>query len=180
MIPKGLAFIRELEWAEVFGLWGRDESRLPHWIAHYQKRGFSSWEEWRRSSVKDLQPERLRWCEYRLNDLNIVRSFHGGPFRSWKKKYYGDADTLPFNMLAKKTELQDDSHINEIIRSFPRESSLIGLKNGGNIVIIEGMHRCSAIAVAMERNVSIRAEMRIALAEYDGTIPPLGNANSPT
>ena len=175
-----LKYIRPVTWSETLASWGEGEAQLPRWIEHYKKRGFGSWEEWRSDSVKDLHPEKLNWTLYEIVDNSVVVDFYAGPFRSWQKKYYGNKDILQFKELAQNSNLQNDSNINEIIENFPKESVLIGLQKGSRIIIIEGMHRCSALAVSKEKGNPVDFKLCIILAEYLDELPTLGQANSPT
>lgn len=177
---KNLKHIRSITWNETFASWAKEEAQLPRWIEHYKKRGFNSWEEWRKNSVKDLSPEQLEWDLYEIEDIRAVSDFYGGPFRAWKKKYYGDKDILQFKEIVQNLELQNDQNINEIIQKFPQKSTLIGLKKDEKIIIIEGMHRCCALSVAEDKGVRINAELFIILAEYPDKLPILGQTNSPT
>jgi len=177
---EGLKHIKTVTWNEVFDVWGKTEAHLPYWIEHYKKRGFSTWEEWRRNSVKDLHPDELDWTLYEIEENSIIVDFFAGPFRAWQKKYYGDKDIIQFKELAQNIELQNDPNINEIIKNFPKESTLAGLQKGSEIIIIEGMHRCCALAVSKGKGKSIDAKLFIALAEYRDKLPTLGQVNSPT
>lgn len=176
-----LNFVKSITWEEAFSSWAKDESNLPHWVEHYKERGFNSWEEWRKSSIKNLNPEQLNWSLYEIkNPSETILNFYGGPFRAWKKKYYGDKEMLQFKELAQNSELKNDSHINEVIQNFPKESTLIGLKKNEKIVIIDGMHRCCALAVAQEKGLGIDIKLFIILADFPKEIPVLGQINSPT
>lgn len=176
-----LIFVKSITWEETFSTWAKDEASLPHWVEHYKERGFNSWEEWRKSSVKNLNPEQLNWNLYEIkNPLETISDFYGGPFRAWKKKYYGNNEMLQFKELAQNSELQNDMHINEIIQNFPKESTLIGLKKGEEVIVIEGMHRCCALAVAQEKGLNMDIKLFIILAEFSEDIPILGQVSSPT
>lgn len=180
-MPTELKFIQSITWEKVFALWEKEEASLPHWIAHYEQRGFASWREWRKSSVRDLCPEQLDWSLCRVADpVNTVPEFHAGPFRAWMQKYYGGLRTIPFRALAENTEIQSNPNINEIMGNFPATSTIIGVRVGDDIVIIEGMHRCAALAVARSRNMTINTELFIACAEFTGELPLFGQENSPT
>ena len=67
-----------------------------------------------------------------------------------------------------------------MVADFPKETYIVGLQTEAGIVVIEGMHRCSALALAAESNARIDAKVFIALAPYSGEIPEMGRANSPT
>ena len=178
---NNLKYIKPISWEDVFLIWASGEADLPRWIEHYKSRGFSSWEEWRKNSVKDLNPEKLKWDLYEVIDpLKTVPGFRAGPFRAWMKKYYGDKEMPPFKDLAKNLELQNLAYVSELIKNFPKESTIIGLVKDKEIIVIEGMHRCSALAVANEKNITMNFKLFLILAEFLGDIPVLGQINSPT
>jgi hypothetical protein len=174
-----LHYINTISWHDAFKLWSEGEAHLPHWIRHYTERGFDSWEKRRKNSVKDLHPDELTWKLYKIQDKKIVLDFYGGPFRAWIKKYYGTNTILPFKELAQKAELQQNPAIQEIMTHFPQKSVLVGLQKGDQIIIIDGMHRCSALAVAQFLGKPVDASLDIVLAEFDGELPLLGQVNSP-
>jgi len=108
----------------------------------------------------------------------MVLEFHGGPFRVWINKYYGDKKTPQFKELVQNTEFKNDPKKQEIIQKFPKESILIGLINKGDITIIDGMHRCCALAIAHEKGIHIDTNLYIILAEFNEEIPIMGQPNS--
>ena len=88
--------------------------------------------------------------------------------------------SLQFKELAQRTELQQDTLIQEIIQNFPKEPTLIGLIKDNRIIIIEGMHRCIALTVAQSSGIEITSDMSIILAEFNAELPLLGQLTSPT
>lgn len=176
-----LKYLKSITWEDTLKSWAKEEANLPHWIEHYKERGFKSWEEWRKDSIKNLTPEELDWKLFEvLEPTETIPYFHAGPFRAWIKKYYGNKAMPPFIELAKNLEIQDDPNINEIIQKFPKESALLGLIKDDKIVIIDGLHRSLALAVAHEKGINIKAKVFITLAEFSREIPMLGQINSPT
>jgi hypothetical protein len=177
---RGLEYVRPLTWEEVFVMWEEEEAHLPRWIEHYTKRGFGSWKEWRESSVENLHPGNLKWALFAVTDNSMIQVFYAGPFRAWQNKYYGRDDIIRFDRLAENPGLQNDTNIEGLMNAFPKESTLVGLQQDGKIIVIEGMHRCSAIAVAFKKDLPINAKLFIALADFNDPLPRLGQANSPT
>jgi len=165
-------FIKPLSWDGVFGRWSDLEADRPNWIEHYKSKGFSSWEEWRTTEiVEPLKLAERKWRLYRILDptQNIPR-FRGGPFKGWVERFYEGRSLPTFAELAKHQGIQTHKGINEIITNFPKESLLIAVVTNKGIVILEGMHRCCAIALAASQSFSIEANIDIALAEYEGDI----------
>lgn len=181
-VNRGLRFIEPLCWEEVLTLWEADEGKLDHWIAHYTKRGFSSWRDWRCDSVAALQPERLSWRLYQVvNPQQSIPLFRGGPFRSWVRSIYQSSETPLFAEIVKHPKIAEGDRVNQIIGSFPPNAFMLGLKVRDDIVIIDGMHRCCAITLAAQRGIAIDAEVTMALADFaERKIPLLGQELSPT
>lgn len=176
-----LKLVRSIEWNEVFSIWEKQEADLQYWIEHYKHRGFNSWQDWRRSSVEELNPENLKWNLYEVLDPMVaVPKFHAGPFRAWIKKYYKDKETITFSELTMNIEIQNDNNIHEIIKNFPKNSIIVGVVNDGKIVIVDGLHRCCALSIEKEDNGVISTQLFIALADFSGKLPLLGQENSPT
>jgi len=173
--------IKPLSWADVFSLWRDGESLLPRWIEHYRKSGFASWDDWRANTLRDLHQQSLTWTLFELIDATLhVPDFIGGPFRPWIAKYYDGARSRAFREIVKSPALRSNPIVREMVADFPKETYIVGLQTEAGIVVIEGMHRCSALALAAESNARIDAKVFIALAPYSGEIPEMGRANSPT
>lgn len=181
-INHNLKFIKSMTWEEVFESWEEGEADLEHWIEHYKKRGFHSWKDWRSNSIKDLNLEKMSWKLYEITDpLKNVPLFHGGPFRAWIKNIYQGSETPMFSKIVNNHEIKSSIEINQILKNFPKNNVLVGLATKEGVVIIDGMHRCCAIALAAQRNQNLETEIFIAIANFpEDKVPLLGNANSPT
>jgi hypothetical protein len=178
---KYLKFIKDLSWVDVFDFWRKGEENIPRWIEHYKSSGYNSWDEWREHTLSNLPYKDLCWKLFEVdNPIQTVPNFFGGPFRAWKARYYGGNNTVTFADLAKNEELQNSQIIREMISNFPDKTYLIGLEANKEIVIIEGMHRCCALAIAEQDKKPIQTKVFIALAEFNGELPEMGQANSPT
>jgi hypothetical protein len=176
-----LKAIKPLTWADVFSLWRDAESKLPHWVEHYTRSGFDSWDDWRTNTLRDLHCRDLEWALFEITDpLSVVPSFLGGPFRPWITRYYEGAKHRTFRELAKHPAVQGNAIIREMRANFPKETYLVGLRTARGIIIIEGMHRCCALALAAENGKAIESRVFIALAAFQGELPEMGRANSPT
>jgi len=92
---KKFEYVKPLTWQEVFAIWRENEAGNPNWEAHYKERGFNSWEEWRSAYAEPLKCAGREWELYKILDpMQSMPKFHGGPFRGWKEKYYGE-DNFP-------------------------------------------------------------------------------------
>jgi hypothetical protein len=173
--------VKTLSWPGVFSIWRDGESRLPRWIEHYRKSGFKSWDQWRANTLKDLPLSGLDWTLFEVADpLKHVPDFIGGPFRPWIARYYDGATSRPFREIVKNPALRANPIVQEMAAQFPKETCVIGLHTDRGIMVIEGMHRCCALALAAETKSSIDSKVRIALAPYSGEVPQMGRATSPT
>lgn len=158
-----------LSWKEVFEFWEDNEGESSHWARHARDRGYASWEEWRMEYANALGlPEKTDWVLHKINDpLITIPQFHGGPFSGWINRYYnGNTDpTLTFAELAELGKIQTHDGIASIMNAFPDSTVLTGLIMPDNsIVIIEGMHRCCAIALLAKTRQLLAANVYIALA----------------
>lgn len=178
-MPDQLKFIRSVEWPELFNYWRHGEENDPDWIESYTSHGFASWEEWRQKYVEVVGLDKRQWGIYTVLDpLQTVPTFRGGPFRSWMKKHYLGADRPTFAELATRPSLQEQFRINRLIKAFPTETMLMGLRQTNEITIIDGMHRATAIALAAARGQAIVTNLTVALADANGEqLPIIGGFN---
>ncbi len=162
---QGLSLIRPLEWTDVFAFWRENEEGNPAWIQHAKERGFPSWEAWRMTYVKQARLDEREWKLYRVNDpLVSVPRFLGGPFRGWIEGVYGDAGTTPpFARIAERLEIVGNKGVSSLLGAFPEKTTVSGIMTSGGVMIFEGMHRCSALAIAAARKSPIATELQIAL-----------------
>ena len=161
-----LEYVKPLSWEETFGFWRENEASRPNWIKAYKNRGFSSWDDWRQTYTKQLGCEKLQWHLYKLiSPVKHVPSFYGGPYRTWVERFYGGKKVCKFSEIIKLAEIQKNKDINSIANNFPKETVIIGLEVKEKIVIIEGMHRCCAIALMSKNKKEIKSNIVIALAE---------------
>jgi len=179
--------IKKISWLEIFSIWKKNEAKNPAWIKHYQKKGFKTWAAWRKIYIKPLKLNKLEWQIGTLvNPLTTVPNFYGGPFKAWQKNFYKKivrtehcsvpTNTPKFKELAKLAEIKNNERFKELINDFPKNTTLIALKINKKIIIIEGMHRCTAIALIKNRKKPLNSKISLAIAEYpDIYLPILGN-----
>jgi hypothetical protein len=173
---KDLQYIKDLSWEEVFEIWRKNESYKNKWEAHYKSRGFNSWEEWRKSGAEPLHPEKRKWRLYNVkNPVKTVPEFRGGPFQSWVKYFYLGEDCPTLAKLTEHPGVKFHKGIREVMENFPKETIITGAVTRNGIVILEGMHRCLAIALANAEDKRIKTILNIALTEYlEDKMPILG------
>jgi len=164
---QGLTFIQPLVWNDVLALWRTGEEELEHWITLWKEKGFSSWEEWRQQYIGQLALNEIEnWHLYTINDpLQSIPSFRGGPYSSWRERHYQDGKFATFREIVQHPFIKEHEKINAISKDFPEETRFIGLLTEQGILIIEGMHRCCALTLALERGEKIKTNATIALAE---------------
>ena len=143
---------------------------MPHWTQYWQSRGFSSWEKWRGEHLGSFGYDEKDWFLYKILDpVTAVSKMRGGPYKGWREKFYGDEDLSTFSKILRESNIKNEelfSVIESMMKNFPAQTVLIGLSTEKGIVIIEGMHRGVALALAKERNYPLKSEVFIALAEY--------------
>jgi len=164
-----LGLIKDLTWPEVFEIWRKNEDYPnSHWISHWQSRGFKSWEEWRQTYVQPLGLSDLKWQLFYLPEPLIALPFcHGGPFRSWVELYYHGQTTPSFASLALDPEVEKNSGVQFMLKNFPAQTIISGVVINGKIIIVEGMHRAAALAVAAKNWVKLKTEIKLALAIHN-------------
>lgn len=170
-----LRFIRTISWEEVFGFWRENEAKQSDWMSYYEGKGFESWDEWRKVYADRFGCDKLSWGLYEVTDAKErILHFYGGPFEGWIKNYYKGRNIRRFSTLLKFGEIKNNAKIGQIANSFPKKTTMIGLFVDGKIVVIEGMHRCCALALMNEKMKSFDGIVFMALAKYSHKKFPSG------
>lgn len=179
--PARFSYRNVLSWREVFGIWRANEAHESHWIHHYRERGFPSWDAWREDYAAPLSCSSRMWEVYRIrNPILTVPRLLGGPIRSWRRHYYNGRDRVTFGELANHPGIQAHTGLPKLLRAFPEATMVTGLLTDHGITIIEGMHRCTAIALAAQRRQKLRCLLTIAVADARGeSLPLIGMKLSP-
>ncbi|MEX1112605.1 MAG: hypothetical protein WEC84_04025 [Candidatus Andersenbacteria bacterium] len=175
-----LEHMQPLSWDEAFAIWHSNEAHNPSWQQLVRERGFDSWEEWRMTYATPLALPSRSWHLYRIhNPLQVVPTFQGGPFKTWIARYYGGISQPPFSKIVQHPQILANPSINSLFSSFPTKTTIMGLQQSEVITIIEGMHRCCALALAAQRNIHIETELYIALADATNeTLPEIGQVTN--
>jgi len=167
-----------ITWNKVFNYWRENETGPnSHWNTFWPSQGFKSWEEWRQHTHANLHGEQLSWELYDMADpLELVPTFRGGPFRSWTKWFYSafNSDAPTFAELVQHPGVSSNWFILELAKNFPDKSVITGVRTPDGIVIVEGMHRCCALALRAKWNKSLNGPVPLVLAEYPNKLPMLG------
>lgn len=174
---KQLQVIGKVSWSELFRDWEAREARQAGWIKHYRERGYNSWREWRTAAFRNLRPAGRTWTVYRIDQPEkVIPHWYGGPFQGWRKFYYR-RQTVTFRTIARRQLLEKNGKVRQILKHFPAETQLMGVIWKGRIVIIEGMHRCCAIALTAQQGRAIKGNVTIALTSLSGHVPNLSSGH---
>jgi hypothetical protein len=159
--------IKTLSWNEVFEIWRNNEEGRENWKDLIMRRGFPSWDAWRMTYANEFELPNLIWELFKVeNPSQVIGTFYGGPFRGWIKNVYDNKDTLQFSQMAKLEKIQGNVTIKEIADKFPDNTVVTALKVSDKIFIIEGMHRCCALASMKEQGRSYKGNVLMARADY--------------
>lgn len=176
---SNLEKIKEVTWPEVFGIWREMEENLEHWQKYWASKGFSSWQAWREKTHENLRGAELSWALYRVaNPLSEAPAWRGGLFHSWAKWFYPPFPEQPPRLkdLVAHPGVQNHWYIRELAHKFPKSTTLSAIRNSaGDIVIVEGMHRACALALAAQDTIPVQSDITLALADWPfGDLPRLG------
>jgi hypothetical protein len=181
LLPNSIhyQFIKPVTWDEVFEFWRINEEANPAWIAHWKSKGFTSWEDWRRTFTEPWHCETRPWELYRVvNPSDVASDWRGGPFRTWRKFYYQDQDFATFKDIVTGPNIQTHPGYAKMLRmydDFPGTTTMSAFLTDQGIVIAEGMHRGCALALAALNHKSIKTEIYLAVADARGeTLTPVG------
>jgi hypothetical protein len=158
--------IRSITYKEIWEQWKKDEEGL--WETHYQNEGFSDWESWRGKQEINAFLKNNSWNLYRVLDPpKTAQAFFVGPYKGWRS-YYTDMNHSRFKDIVKHPGYigsHTQEKVKAILSAFPETIQVIGARGGGEIGILEGTHRCCALAEIALHNLSQSADTTIALAD---------------
>jgi hypothetical protein len=177
-IPKqysSFEFIQSIEWPEIFDVWRKGEAWQESWKQHWEERGYSSWDEWRKDYPAPLSPETLEWNLYAIKDpLKNFPIIYGVPSDSWIKKAYGGEKTKLLKDILDLPVIAENQKVADIKNNFPKETMFTGIIFSGNIILVEGMHRACALA-GWDKSMPLNSKITIALANWnEKNIPTIG------
>jgi hypothetical protein len=164
-----------MSWEEIFAKWRESEAWQESWKKHWESRGWSSWDEWRKAYSAPLFPGNLQWFLFEVKEpLKDSSLFYGVPSRSWIEKVYGEASPKQLRDILDHPIIRDNDKISAIKKNFPEETMLTGLVHEDKIILIEGMHRACALA-SWDPAKPLEAKITIALAKWkEKDIPIIG------
>ena len=177
-IPKqyeALKLISSIFWSSIFDDWRRMEASQPSWKEHWEKRGFSSWDEWRNDYIGPFRPASLTWFLYKIKDpVNVLPLFYGVPSKTWIRMAYEGETTKQLKEILEAPVVCENPKIFGIGKNFPRKTMLTGVLHEDRIVLVEGMHRACVLA-GWGKNKPFEGEVLIALALWnEKDLPVIG------
>ncbi|MFH1712428.1 MAG: hypothetical protein ABH846_04305 [Patescibacteria group bacterium] len=159
-----LKFIRDISWEQVFSDWHDREVDNFGWEEHWKGRGYDSWEEWRRHITDPLQPQDREWMLYEILDPEqFIVQCYAGAFKGWRQYIKDGVRKITFGEL----DASSNPKAKSVFKSFPQETTIIGIRLGDEVVIIEGMHRSTALAQGARAHKKISGKVFIALTDFD-------------
>ena len=164
-----LELVKYLFWQEVFEIWRQNEADKPGWQETAKNKGYENWEAWRINYFDVFRCKETSWQLFEIkNPLEAVPEFHGGPFKTWIERMYQGEFLPTFDRLAEFEHIQKHPAIRKMADNFYANTTLTGLIFDKEIYIIEGSHRCCALALMAKENRPLDHKIFIALAEYPG------------
>lgn len=161
-----MKFLREARWEEVYQEWKRSEADQEFWKKEYQRRGFKTWEEFKAVQIMLVTMlEISRWQIFEVFEEELAE-FRVGAFQGWLK-HAGKAGDRKFSAIAKLSELQSNTKVQDIRTHFPQETQLIGFRKNGAVILYEGHHRSTAATQLFQAGQPPRSCITIALVELD-------------
>jgi hypothetical protein len=169
-----------MNWEHVLADWRKSEEEA--WRPFYAERGFRSWLEWRESYIRDLKLARRTWEETVVSDPHlIVPTYAIGGYRAWYKYRPSQQAIATFEDVAVVPVPGEKSYVDgsprEDVATNLKVSALLGnlqdttilaLRCGERVAVVDGTHRCAAIA--LENTVALSSKIRLTVRT--ATLPP--------
>lgn len=176
-----IQLIRPCSWEEAFLTWYDNEGDKQVWIDLAKSRGFASWAQWRLEVyARPFQCEKADWGLYEIsNPSEVISEWYGGPFRTMIDEYYGEEKIKRFDELAKQTKVLENDAVKKFLENYPGESVISALElSDGKIVVVEGMHRCFALAVMAAQNKPFQGSLTFAIGKSNLSELPIVGKNT--
>ncbi len=175
---------REIRWETVLDEWRAAEE--GQWEPLFRERGFGSWWEWRQSYVPELGIENRTWTE------QVVERPHGvipglavGGFRGWKQYRPADKDCATYADVARpfaagelsyagapRVDVRTNKKVMDLVGNL-RDTSVLVLRCPSLSVVLEGTHRCAAVAVEAQDGIRSSFAVGLRFCEFKESERPL-------
>ena len=161
-----LSFVRPASWAEVLSEW-RDREAEWGWEEVWRSRGFESWDAWRATYTAPLQFQERTWEMYRVDEPAVlIPKMWAVAYKGWKRYYPVGAGKAQLADIARHSDLPANSKVIGLRKSFPGPTTIIGIRQGEELAVFEGLHRCATIALEAQNQRQVARELTIALTEF--------------
>jgi hypothetical protein len=165
--------LQSISWPEIFEYWRVSESSNPLWIRTATTvKGWPDWESWRMFTATQLGLPERKWSLYEITDpINQIPTMLIGPFSGWQSRLPKPNVSTFTDLINIPKQYEHFSSIDGIRRMmsyFPAGMLMTGLKKtDGRVVLIEGHHRATAVALAQHNGLitAFSEPVLIALAE---------------
>lgn len=162
--------------------WRRAEEES--WRAHYEERGFATWEAWRMRYFTLSRPEQRTWT---LEDVIDLQYWYIAGFNGGKKYWPAGAAMATYAEIAQSPILPDNAKVKNLIDAL-HETTFIATRCGGEVVLVDGFHRAAAYAYRVARGLpvphctvymaEIPPEEKVLFDNFRTAIPRLQNERS--
>ena len=153
-----LRYENKTTWDNVFQAWLKREGTKKNWQQLAKEKGWQSWQEWREAWVNNFAAQEREWLRYTISDpIQTVPRFRVGPTQSWQNNFpETERNKHTFATLVERVPYERNGNIRSILENFPEPTEFIGVYlPDKSIVIIEGHHRATALAVAAKQRKDI-------------------------
>ena len=147
-------FLKKTTWSDVFADWQEREATNPDWVTLAKEKGWSDWKSWRLHTADQLDAKNREWSLFQFDDpIAKIPKILMGPYKGWQSRSTEPNTASFFDLLSIPANYQHFLQCEPVIemrQDLPFATTLIGLRDteSGNIICLDGHHRCTAITIA--------------------------------